>query len=84
MTPQQLHARLEGFAFTPRERSIFGQIEAALAPLAHDARVQFWVSANAASGGQPPLEAIARGEFDQVLLAATVFSQKTLASAEPK
>lgn len=83
MSPQQLHARLAGFASSAQERRILGDIEAALAPLAHDTRVQFWLSANAASGGQPPLEAIARAEFEKVLCAAADFS-RTFADAETK
>lgn len=82
MTPQQLHARLAAFAFSAQERHILEHIEAALAPLAHDTRVQFWLGVHA-SGGEPPLEAVARGAFEQVLLAATVFAH-TFASAESR
>lgn len=83
MTPQQLHARLEALAVTAHERSVLGQIEEVLSTLAYDRRVQFWVSPRSNCGRSPPLEALASGEFDQVLLAAAEFASG-LTSAELK
>lgn len=74
-TPAQLHARIVATATNDAERRRIEAIEACLAGLRHGAHCQFWLNRKASLSGRTPIEALARGLYDDVAQAAVDFAK---------